>query len=123
MFCPQCELEYRFGYLRCTDCDVDLVEALADPEPGGAAELGEEKLAEVSRFMDVYQAQFAASVLEGSGIQSFLDNPFFASIAPHIVYASGGVRLYVRVGDLDRAIEVLESVSAAPKAGESTEEQ
>jgi len=28
MFCPQCKAEYRPGFTRCTDCDVDLVEAL-----------------------------------------------------------------------------------------------
>jgi len=25
MFCPQCHVEYRPGFTRCTDCDVDLV--------------------------------------------------------------------------------------------------
>lgn len=25
MFCPQCKTEYRPGFARCTDCDVDLV--------------------------------------------------------------------------------------------------
>jgi hypothetical protein len=28
MFCPQCEAEYRPGFTRCSDCDVDLVEEL-----------------------------------------------------------------------------------------------
>src|SRR6266568_4505645 len=32
MFCPQCRVEYRPGFTRCSDCDVDLVERL--PEPG-----------------------------------------------------------------------------------------
>jgi hypothetical protein len=26
MFCPQCKAEYRQGFTRCTDCDVELVE-------------------------------------------------------------------------------------------------
>jgi hypothetical protein len=41
MFCPQCKVEYRAGFTRCSDCDVDLVHELpktaielADPEPG-----------------------------------------------------------------------------------------
>jgi hypothetical protein len=29
MFCPQCKAEYRRGFTRCSDCDVDLVEDLA----------------------------------------------------------------------------------------------
>ena len=28
MFCPQCRAEYRPGFSRCSDCDVDLVEEL-----------------------------------------------------------------------------------------------
>ena len=30
MFCPQCKAEYRQGFTRCADCDVDLVYALED---------------------------------------------------------------------------------------------
>ncbi len=29
MFCPQCHAEYRLGFTRCSDCDVDLVDELA----------------------------------------------------------------------------------------------
>lgn len=28
MFCPQCHVEYRPGFTRCTDCEVDLVHEL-----------------------------------------------------------------------------------------------
>jgi hypothetical protein len=39
MFCPQCQAEYRQGFTRCADCDVDLVyvlpEALSVPEEPG----------------------------------------------------------------------------------------
>jgi hypothetical protein len=28
MFCPQCKAEYRQGFCRCADCDVDLVDEL-----------------------------------------------------------------------------------------------
>ena len=30
MFCPHCLDEYRDGFTRCSDCDVDLVSELAD---------------------------------------------------------------------------------------------
>jgi hypothetical protein len=33
MICPECACEYREGFTRCSDCDVDLVEPLeAEPE-------------------------------------------------------------------------------------------
>src|SRR5690242_11370387 len=30
MFCPLCNAEYRAGFTRCSDCDVDLVEAVTE---------------------------------------------------------------------------------------------
>lgn len=32
MICPQCGAEYREGFTRCWDCEVDLVDALPEPE-------------------------------------------------------------------------------------------
>lgn len=31
MFCPECRAEYRSGFTRCADCDVDLVRELSEP--------------------------------------------------------------------------------------------
>jgi energy-coupling factor transporter ATP-binding protein EcfA2 len=31
MFCPECKVEYRPGFTRCSDCDVDLVAQLPEP--------------------------------------------------------------------------------------------
>src|SRR2546422_7901292 len=36
MFCPQCEAEYRVGFVRCSDCHVDLVDHLPVEEPARA---------------------------------------------------------------------------------------
>jgi hypothetical protein len=41
MFCPECKAEYRQGFTRCSDCDVDLVYALQEPRQG-ATSLGAE---------------------------------------------------------------------------------
>jgi hypothetical protein len=30
MICPECGCEYREGFTRCSDCDIDLVEPLAE---------------------------------------------------------------------------------------------
>jgi hypothetical protein len=64
---------------------------------------------EIARFLYVRQAEFALSVLEGSGIEAFLDQPFTGSIAPHLMLGPGGVRLFVASEDRDRAVEVLQS--------------
>jgi hypothetical protein len=33
LFCPHCKAEYRPGFTRCADCEVDLVEHVPDPRP------------------------------------------------------------------------------------------
>jgi len=34
MFCPVCRSEYRTGFTRCSDCDVNLVSELPEPQAG-----------------------------------------------------------------------------------------
>jgi hypothetical protein len=36
MFCPVCESEYREGFARCADCDVDLVDIVPSPSSTAA---------------------------------------------------------------------------------------
>jgi hypothetical protein len=71
------------------------------------------KPVEVACFIDVRQAEFARSVLEGSGITAFIDQPFTGTIAPHYMLGSGGVRLFVAAEFKERAQEVLDSLPEA----------
>jgi hypothetical protein len=41
MFCPECKAEYRQGFTRCADCDVDLVYELAGEASGAPPNIGE----------------------------------------------------------------------------------
>ena len=48
MFCPQCKAEYRPGFTRCADCDVDLVHELPPieeppPEPPESFWIGDDQ--------------------------------------------------------------------------------
>src|SRR5713101_2557934 len=46
MFCPECKAEYRPGFTRCADCDVDLVDQLPtapSPEPYESVWNGEDR--------------------------------------------------------------------------------
>lgn len=63
----------------------------------------------LARFIDVRQAEFALSVLEGNGMEGFLDMPYTGSMFPHYMLGSSGVSLLVRRSDLDRAKELLSS--------------
>src|SRR5437899_12069821 len=76
MFCPQCKAEYRQGFTRCADCDVDLVYTLpatesAFAETSQAASLVESDEDPVCSFWKVDNPRIHAelwSVLDDAGI-------------------------------------------------------
>jgi len=103
MICPQCETEYRDGFTRCSDCDVDLIE----PRPAVNVAETRDDVEQIATFLYLHQAELAASVLEGSDIECFLGDAFFAGVRPELAFTSGGIKLFVRAGDAERAREVL----------------
>lgn len=78
---------------------------------------------EVARFLDLRQAEFARSVLEGSGIEAHVDQPFTASIAPHHMFGSGGVGVFVAAEQTERALDVLQSLTEEAPEGPEDEDQ
>ncbi|MGA7614422.1 MAG: DUF2007 domain-containing protein [Thermoanaerobaculia bacterium] len=68
---------------------------------------------EIASFPYLHIAEFAASVLEGSGVESFLGDQFLGGVRPDLTFTSGGVKLFVRTSDVDRALEVLAEFDAA----------
>lgn len=67
MFCPQCGAEYREGFGRCVDCEVDLVAEAPPPavRPAPAA-----RLVTVLRSGDPAVLAMAKSLLQDAGIAS-----------------------------------------------------
>jgi hypothetical protein len=51
MFCPECKAEYREGFARCSDCDVDLVYQLPKPAASGADAFGRAVILDVEGEM------------------------------------------------------------------------
>ena len=49
MFCPECKTEYRPGFTRCSDCDVDLVEVLSPSDNSAKNELIDGSLGTIKR--------------------------------------------------------------------------
>ena len=79
-FCPKCNCEYRPGFMRCNDCDVDLVETLS-----GENELlnrGKLDLVMLASFPDPMEAQMCQELLESNGIDSMLQSDFSAGAGP-----------------------------------------
>lgn len=66
MFCPKCGAEYREGFYRCVDCEVDLVEEA--PDLPSVAEATEQHYVTVLRTGDPTLLLMAKSLLQAAGI-------------------------------------------------------
>jgi hypothetical protein len=81
MFCPQCRAEYRPGFTHCTDCDVDLVEALPASETEVSKTLPSGSLEILWEGDDLALFESLLDRLEDAGIRHF-DQPL--SIYPGV---------------------------------------
>ena len=61
----------------------------------------------IRNCLNIIEANFIRSVLEGSGIQCFLPDEHTIGVRPELALALGGVRILVRAHDFERANEVL----------------
>jgi hypothetical protein len=73
MFCPQCNAEYRPGFTRCSDCDVDLVQdpshfALAAKSPAAPGDPNEDPYCSFWKGQDARVHAELCEVLEQAGI-------------------------------------------------------
>lgn len=110
MFCPTCHSEYRDGFYRCSDCDVDLVQSLeAAPKVVASGEDPTHRLDLVLIFESVDSSliNLAASLLRGAEIEYITTNdPLRASgltMAP--------VAFRVRRDDAEEAVALLHDLS------------
>jgi hypothetical protein len=78
-FCPSCKCEYRPGFARCSDCDMELVESLSE-ENGQKLNRRTLELVPFGSFPDPLEAQMFQELLESNGIVS-MDFSFDGSIS------------------------------------------
>jgi hypothetical protein len=64
MICPICKAEYRQGFTRCADCDVDLIHAL----PGAPGETDDDPFCAFWQGDDVRLHAELGSVLDDAGV-------------------------------------------------------
>ncbi len=125
MFCPNCGIEYRPGFTRCNDCDVDLVEQL----PGAEADSGDGSAGEdvelLWRGTNGRVFSEIASSLEDAGVRFNREN-----LDARLTFGNsyGALEIWVPASELAAAKKVLEDALAriaapvASPAGELDEQ-
>ncbi len=111
MFCPQCKAEYREGFYRCTDCDVDLVSHLEKPAAEEQPLKGEPSVV-LWRGQDPVVYTALLSALREAQIPSHQRAAMDYEI---LVCSTPGFEIRVFRSDLERAQTMLESVLKALK--------
>ena len=80
LFCPKCGVEYREGFLECSDCQLPLVAELPpQPKPKPQPEL---ELVTVLATGNPALIAVAKSLLEDSGLEYLTQNEGFHDLFP-----------------------------------------
>ena len=118
MFCPQCKAEYRVGFIRCSDCDVELVDHLPVEMPAEAEEVARKfeagrfeaapELVVIRTFQSGLDADLAKSVLQAAGIDSMIRGNDSARRHYYGLALTQGIDLLVRGEDAEDAVKILD---------------
>ncbi len=106
MFCPVCKAEYREGFTRCADCDVDLVEAL-EAEEELEYDIVDDNITfvEILKTSDMGDISLLKSMLDSEDIQYF----FKGDSMYYISHANPAV-LMVAEYDASRAVDLIKDI-------------
>lgn len=103
-FCPSCHCEYKSGFTRCRDCDIELVDSPSE-EDSVEPDRGELELVELASFPDPIQAQMIQELLEANGIESMFQSDFNAGAG---AFTASPNALLVRKADFLQGREIYE---------------
>ena len=106
MFCPQCKAEYRVGFVRCSDCDVELVDQLPEDSPPINLETDHPELVILRTYPAVIDAELAKTVLDSVGIDSMIRSDNEGGQSPGLSFTRGA-ELLVRADDVAAAEDIL----------------
>jgi len=102
MFCPKCRSEYREGFSRCAECDVELIPELAplptERESGDYVEYRE--LLSTYNLADI---AYIESILDSEKIIYFMQNEEFNTLT----FSPQPVRVMVNTDQIHKAKELL----------------
>ena len=123
MFCPECTIEYRDGFTRCSDCDVELVATL--PEPEGEPDL---ELVKIYETGNPALVPFFESLLKDAGIEYLIKGAAIQDLfgwgrfGAKQSYAVGPVEFYVRADAADDARAIVARLEESETVGEDAVE-
>jgi hypothetical protein len=111
VFCPECTIEYRDGFTRCSDCDVELVATLTEPEGEPDVEL-----VKVYETANPAIVPFFESLLKQAGIEYLMNGAAsrelfgWGRFGSRGSYAAGPVQFFVRQDAADDARAIVASL-------------
>lgn len=104
MFCPKCKAEYREGFSRCADCDIDLVPELL-PEAEQYTECEYINLVNIKTYPSRYEAELVQGLLSTNGIDAVVKDGLEA--------VGGAVPIFellVREEDVDETNKIISKI-------------
>jgi hypothetical protein len=112
MFCPRCKAEYRVGFIKCSDCNVALVEHLPveKPRPEDFRRFESDRfepeadLIVIRTYQNAIEADLAKGALEAAGIPSVLSE----SVSRQYISLALPIQLLVLSEDADDAEKILD---------------
>jgi hypothetical protein len=100
MFCPNCKVEYRPSFTRCSDCELDLVDVL--PEEGSSSDEGLTMLWECANQTECVGV---CQELRSADIPYYVDQiPYEKTVKMRVRWR---YRILISPDDLDRAKKLL----------------
>ena len=124
MLCPACGSEYRDGFVRCADCDVDLVPNLP---PAPADERSRIQLAEVLETGDPTVMSLLESFFQDAGIDfttsSEAAKEFYTGGRFGGSFSFGPVKFFVRSEDEAAARDIIANLSGEAPSPEEPERE
>ncbi len=94
MFCPRCKAEYRPGFIRCSDCDIELLDHLP-PEAVDSEKAEASADVVVATVQGLLEEGQIRSFLEANGIPVQLQGETLRRVDGIYVNGIGAVRILV----------------------------
>jgi len=109
MFCPKCKAEYREGFYKCADCNIDLVWELPT-EPEQYNEYEYINLVNIKTYPNRYEAELVKGLLSANGIDAIVKDGLES-----VGGAAPIFELLIKDEDVDETNKILSEINNLPQ--------